>query len=178
MPDHLALPPAVFLDGTYGVGKSAVLEHLGDLLAADGTPFALMDVDWFHRSWPTAAGDPENVVIEAQAMAATWAEYRAAGPRQLVVSGVIAERADLDRYRAALGIDVRCVRLTASDAVVEARLRSRYDADRVAAREWHLARFRDLAARQERADLAEAVIATDGVSPRDVARAVRAALGF
>ncbi|MFD2340047.1 hypothetical protein FGG90_13815 [Clavibacter tessellarius] len=173
-----ALPPAVFLDGTYGVGKSAVLDHLGDLLAAEGTPFALMDVDGFHRSWPTAPGDPDNVLVEARAMAATWAAYRTAGPRQLVVSGVLAERADLDRYREALGVDVRCVRLTASDAVVEARLRSRYDADRAAALDWHLARFRDLAARQERAGLAEAVVATDGLAPREVARRVRAALAF
>lgn len=173
-----ALPPAVFLDGTYGVGKSAVLDHLGDLLAAEGTPFALMDVDWFHRSWPTAPGDPDNVLVEARAMAATWAAYRTAGPRQLVVSGVLAERADLDRYREALGVDVRCVRLTASDAVVEARLRSRYDADRAAALDWHLTRFRGLAARQERAGLAEAVVATDGLAPREVARRVRAALAF
>ena len=173
-----ALPPAVFLDGTYGVGKSAVLDHLGDLLAAEGTPFALMDVDGFHRSWPTAPGDPDNVLVEARAMAATWAAYRTAGPRQLVVSGVLAERADLDRYRDALGVDVRCVRLTASDAVIEARLRSRYDADRAAALDWHLARFRDLAARQERAGLAEAVVATDGLAPREVARRVRAALAF
>jgi len=173
-----ALPPAVFLDGTYGVGKSAVLDHLGDLLAAEGIPFALMDVDGFHRSWPTAPGDPDDVLVEARAMAATWAAYRTAGPRQLVVSGVVAERADLDRYREALGVDVRCVRLTASDAVVEARLRSRYDADRAAALDWHLARFRDLAARQERAGLAEAVVATDGLAPREVARRVRAALAF
>jgi len=173
-----ALPPAVFLDGTYGVGKSAVLDHLGDLFAAEGIPFALMDVDGFHRSWPTAPGDPDNVLVEARAMAATWAAYRTAGPRQLVVSGVLAERADLDRYRDALGVDVRCVRLTASDAVVEARLRSRYDGDRAAALDWHLARFRDLAARQERAGLAEAVVATDGLAPREVARRVRAALAF
>ncbi|MFT7710779.1 hypothetical protein ACMT9Y_07445 [Clavibacter tessellarius] len=173
-----ALPPAVFLDGTYGVGKSAVLDHLGDLLAAEGTPSALMDVDGFHRSWPTAPGDPDDVLVEARAMAATWAAYRTAGPRQLVVCGVVAERADLDRYREALGVDVRCVRLTASDAVVEARLRSRYDADRAAALDWHLARFRDLAARQERAGLAEAVVATDGLAPREVARRVRAALAF
>jgi hypothetical protein len=178
MADPRALPPAVLIDGTYGVGKSAVLEHLGDLLAEEGTPFALMDVDWFHRSWPTAPWDPQNVVIEARAMAAVWAEYLTAGPRQLVISGVVAERADLDRYRDALGIDVRCVRLTASDAVVEARLRSRYDAHRTAALDWHLTRFRELAGRQARAGLAEAVIATDGLSPRDVARAVRAALAI
>ncbi|RII90976.1 AAA family ATPase [Clavibacter californiensis] len=166
-----ASPPALLLNGTYGVGKSAVLDHIGDLLAEAGRPFSLMDVDWFHRSWPPASWDPENVVIEARAMAATWALFQEAGPRQLVVSGVVAERADLDRYRDALGIDVRCVLLTASPAVVEARLRSRYDDDRRAARHWHLARHADLAARLREADLHLAVIATDDRTPRQVARA-------
>ncbi|MFK4084571.1 hypothetical protein ACI2LF_10715 [Kribbella sp. NPDC020789] len=47
---------AIFLNGGYGVGKSSTLEHVGDLLAAAGTPFSLMDVDWFHRSWPGGWG--------------------------------------------------------------------------------------------------------------------------
>jgi len=38
-------PSALLLNGTYGVGKSAVLEHLGDLLAEAGRKFSLMDVD-------------------------------------------------------------------------------------------------------------------------------------
>ena len=61
-------PPALLLNGAYGVGKSAVLEHLGDLLAEAGRPFSLIDVDWFHRSWPPASWDPENVVVEARAI--------------------------------------------------------------------------------------------------------------
>ncbi|QIS44000.1 AAA family ATPase [Clavibacter capsici] len=171
-----ASPPALLLNGTYGVGKSAVLDHVGDLLAEAGRPFSLMDVDWYHRSWPPAAWDPENVVVEARAMAAAWTLFQEAGPRQLVVSGVVAERADLDRYRDALGIDVRCVRLTASPAAVEARLRSRYDADRRAARDWHLARHAELATRLRAADLDETEIATDGRTPRQVAVAALAVL--
>jgi hypothetical protein len=169
-------PPALLLNGTYGVGKSAVLDHLGDLLAEGGRPFSLMDVDWFHRSWPPAPWDPENVAVEARAMAATWALFQEAGPRQLVVSGVVEERADVDRYRDALGIDVRCVLLTASPEVVEARLRTRYDDDRRAARDWHLARHADLATRIATSGLHEAAIATDGRTPREVARAVLDAL--
>ncbi|MBF4623124.1 hypothetical protein [Clavibacter sp. VKM Ac-2872] len=176
MPVDAGSPPALLLNGTYGVGKSAVLDHLGDLLADAGRPFSLMDVDGFHRSWPPASWDPENVVVEARAMAATWALFQEAGPRQLVIAGVAAERADLDRYRDALGVDVRGVLLTASPAVVEARLRGRYDDDRRAARDWHLARHADLAARVRAAALHESEIATDGRTPREVARAVLAVL--
>lgn len=40
----------IFLNGSYGVGKSATLDRVGDLLAESNRPFSLMDVDWFHRS--------------------------------------------------------------------------------------------------------------------------------
>lgn len=65
----------IFLNGGYGVGKSSTLDHVGDLLADSGRAFCLMDVDWFHRSWPSAADDPENVFIEAENMTAAWSNY-------------------------------------------------------------------------------------------------------
>jgi hypothetical protein len=32
----------IFLNGAYGIGKSSVLDHLGNLLAEAGHPFSLM----------------------------------------------------------------------------------------------------------------------------------------
>lgn len=168
---------AIFLNGSYGVGKTATLEHVGDLLAAANRPFTLMDVDWFHRSWPVADHDPDNTAIEAQNIAAVWANYRAAGPRQLVLSGVIAGRSDLDRYERAVEMPVRTLRLVADPATVEARLRRRYDPAQADALSWHLARYAGLRERQARAALDEAVIATDGRTPAEVARAVVAHFG-
>ena len=75
---------AIFLNGTYGVGKSSTLDHVGDLHGEQGRAFSLMDVDWFHRSWPPAKNDPDNVVTEADNMASVWERYSLAGPRQLV----------------------------------------------------------------------------------------------
>src|SRR5579875_2158020 len=121
---------AIFLNGSYGVGKSAVLDAVGDRLAASGRAFSVMDVDWFHRSWPVAEGDTENTVLEARNIAAVWANYRAAGPRQLVLSGVATSSADLDRYAAAVGLPVRSIRLVARPTTLEARLRNRYDEHR------------------------------------------------
>lgn len=115
---------AIFLNGSYGVGKSATLDHLGDALADAGQPFSLMDVDWYHRSWPTADFDPGNTVLEAKNMAAVWSNYRTAGPRQLVISGVIAGQEDLDRYTAALQLRIRPIRLVATPRTTEARLRA------------------------------------------------------
>ena len=165
-------PFALFLNGSYGVGKSATLDHLGDLLAMQGRPFSLMDVDWFHRSWPPAEHDPDNVLVEAQNMSAVWDNFRAAGPRQLVVAGVITSAADRERYARAFGMPVRSVRLVASASVGEARLRRRHRTEQDAALRWHLDRHATLAAGLECADLDELVIDTDDRTPAEVARAV------
>ena len=69
-----------------------------------------MDVDWFHRAWPPAEDDPENVLTEADNMAAVWKNYLRAGPRQLVVAGVIASDRDRLRYERVFALPVRSVR--------------------------------------------------------------------
>ncbi|WP_308470885.1 class I SAM-dependent methyltransferase [Clavibacter michiganensis] len=163
---------AIFLNGSYGVGKTTVLDHVGNLLAARGRPFSLMDVDWFHRSWPVAADDPDNTLVEARAIAAVWAAYRSVGPRQLVLSGVIASASDAARYARAVGMPVRSVRLVARPRALEARLRRRYDPDRAEDLAWHLERHAELADRQARTDLDEAVIDADDSTPAEVARRV------
>ncbi|MGO1339231.1 MAG: hypothetical protein ACTML1_06545, partial [Cellulosimicrobium funkei] len=62
----------IFLNGSYGVGKSSTLDHLADLFAEAELPFSLFDVDWFHRSWPPAPTDPQNVLTEADNIRAVW----------------------------------------------------------------------------------------------------------
>jgi hypothetical protein len=166
------VPPTsyvIFLNGGYGVGKSSTLDHMGDLLAETGTAFSLFDVDWFHRSWPTAARDPDNVLIEAENMAFVWNNYCSAGPRQPVVAGVIASSGDLKRYATTFALPVRSVRLTASARVTEARLRRRYTEHQSSSLRWHLDRHAELTEKQAKADLDEFVIATDERSPRSVA---------
>ena len=162
----------IFLNGSYGVGKSAALDHLGDRFAAEGRPFSLFDVDWFHRSWPPAEDDPRNVLAEAQNMRAVWATYERVGPRTPLIAGVIASREDRERYQDVFGRRLRVVLLSASPAVAEQRLRGRYDEARAAARDWHLARHERLA--EELASVAgnELVLATDELTPAQVAAAV------
>ncbi|TCC40783.1 hypothetical protein [Kribbella speibonae] len=158
---------AIFLNGGFGVGKSSALEHAGDLLAEAGRPFSLMDVDWFHRSWPPAEQD--NALIEAQNIAAVWKGYRSVGPRQLVMCGVISTTAARERYEAAVEQPVRMVRLTADADVTRKRLRGRYTASQRSALEWHLERCDEIAARLEAADLDELVIDTSRIEPHAVA---------
>lgn len=159
---------AIFLNGGYGVGKSSTLDHIGDLLAQAGRPFSLMDVDWFHRSWPPA--DADNALVEADNIAAVWKRYRSVGPRQLVMCGVISTPAARERYEAAVECRVRMVRLTADGEVTRQRLRGRYSASQRAALEWHLERCDEIAARLDAANLDELVIDTSTLGPHQVAQ--------
>jgi len=169
---------AIFLNGSYGVGKSSTLDHIGDLLADAGHPFSLIDVDWYHRSWPPADSDHGNKIIEARNMATVWANFQTAGPRRLVISGVIASTEDLQRYNDALGLTVRPVRLIASPTVTEARLKGRYTESQSAKYDWHAQRHRELSDRLAAADLDETIIDTDDRRPVEVAAAVLKHFGY
>lgn len=169
---------AIFLNGSYGVGKSSTLDHIGDLLFRTEQPFSLMDVDWFHRSWPPADFDLGNKIIEAENMAFAWTNYRRVGPRRLVVSGVISDRAIHDRYRNAFGLEVRPVRLVASPETTERRLHGRYSASQSDALNWHLERHLELTRQLAEADLDEAVIDTDELPPHQVAEQVLSHFGL
>lgn len=159
----------VVVNGSYGVGKSSVLDHLADRMASAGRPFSLFDVDWFHRSWPVAADDPDNVVVEARNLAAVWANYRAAGPRQPFLAGVLRTPADRSRLSDAFWLSVWSVRLEAAPEVAEARLRGRYRAEQASTLDRHLERHLALARELAEADLDHAVIATDELTPAQVA---------
>lgn len=167
----------IFLNGSYGVGKSSVLDHLGDLFARAQSPFSLFDVDWFHRSWPSAGGDARNVLTEAKNMRAVWANYLATGARTPIVAGVIETAEDLARYENVFGRKLRIVLLSASPEVAEERLRRRYDPDREEVLQWHLAGFDRLAASLSRADWHALTVDTDELTPAQVAAVVFAALG-
>lgn len=168
----------ILLNGAYGVGKSSALDHVGDVLAEGGRPFSLMDVDWFHRSWPPGADDPENVVTEAENMTAVWGNYLRAGPRPLVVSGVVSTLCERERYERAFGHPVRSVRLEASPAVTEARLRRRYTEHQESSLNWHLERYEALGRQLASADLDELIISTDDLVPRAVAERVLGHFGL
>jgi hypothetical protein len=160
----------IFVNGSYGVGKSSTLDHVGDLLAEAGRAFSLMDVDWFHRSWPPAEDDPENVLTEADNMAAVWKNYLRAGPRQLVVAGVIASDRDRLRYERVFALPVRSVRLVAGVAVTENRLRRRYAEHQTPALAWHLQRHGELTRRLALNNLDELVIDINELDSRSVAK--------
>ncbi|MBT2533231.1 AAA family ATPase [Arthrobacter sp. ISL-48] len=162
----------IFLNGTYGAGKTSTLDHIGDLLSQAQKPFSLMDVDWFHRSWPPSKDDPTNTDTEAANMAAVWRNYKNTGARQLVVSGVMASLQDRTRYEAIFELPVRPIRLTATEEETEKRLRRRYTPEQDSSLQWHLKRYRQLNSTLTAAGLDEAIIETTQRKPGQVARDV------
>ena len=165
-------PYGIFLSGSYGVGKSSTLDHLGDLFAQKGLPFSLLDIDWFHRSWPLAPYDPDNTVIEAQNLAAVWQNYLGTGPRTPIIAGVIRTRSDLDRYQAVFTRELKVVHLTASPDIAAERLRRRYDSARSEALSWHLARHVALATDLHNFAGHTVTVHTDNLAPAQVAQEI------
>lgn len=117
---------AIFLNGTAGVGKTTVLDHVGDLLAEVGEPFGLLDVDWFHRYHPPNPGDPGNRALEGRGLAAVARGYLEHGPRTLVVSGVITSAERRADYADVLGVPMSVVWLRLAPAEVAQRLQRRH----------------------------------------------------
>ncbi|GAA1319849.1 MAG: phosphotransferase-like protein [Brachybacterium tyrofermentans] len=162
----------IFLNGSYGVGKSSTLDHLADLFAEAELPFSLFDVDWFHRSWPPAPTDPQNVLTEADNIRAVWRNYRRTGPRTPIVAGVITRAEDLERYEQCFEIPLRVVHLTASLEVAEHRLRGRYTPSQHRALTWHLGDHERLARELHRLPSYDLVVDTDHSTSAEVAALV------
>ncbi|MET9487363.1 hypothetical protein [Nocardia sp. NPDC006630] len=169
---------AVFLNGTVGVGKSAVAEALAELEERGGTSHAVIDLDYIRRFWPAPGGDPFNLALELANLEAVVANYRAAGAERLILAGVIERRGDVARYAAATrAARLVVVRLTANRRSVDERLRGRHAGD-PAGLAWHLARAGELAGILDAAGVDDISVDTSGLTPAEVAGEVRRVAGW
>ncbi|MGC3022957.1 AAA family ATPase [Brevibacterium sp. FAM 24630] len=159
----------IFLNGTVGVGKSTTADEIAVILAEAGVPHAVIDLDGLRRSWPCNDRDPFNHEIEMQNLSAVASNYRAAGAEVLVLAGVLEDRDEIPRYRAACGGGPMAVcRITADEAAGEARLRGRHHASDDELK-WHLARFKELSSIIDEAGAFDAVFDSTQRKVRDVA---------
>ncbi|MFI6595882.1 AAA family ATPase [Nonomuraea sp. NPDC050536] len=161
---------ALLINGTVGVGKTTVADVAGDLLAEEGVPNAVIDVDWLRRSWPSPEGDPFNAAITMRNLRAVAANFLDAGVKRLVLAGVI-ESADGRRgYEEALGVPLTVCWLRAPLDEVRRRLTRRHDGDDKGLR-WHLDRSGELERVLERAAVEDYVVESTA-DPRQVAEEV------
>ena len=102
----------IFLNGTVGVGKSTVLDHVADLWQEAEQPYAVYDLDHLRRTWPAPDGDPFNLALELANLRALRSNDPAPSGRAVAVAGVLERAADRPAYEAALGGRLVVVRLT------------------------------------------------------------------
>jgi len=135
--------------GTVGVGKSTIGHAVAARAACRGTSAAFLDVDGLSRLWPAPAGDPFNGALILANLRSITGNYAAAGAELLVLAWVIQDAEGLGRLEAEVGLPVTAVRLVASGAVVEARLRHRHQGPERDGLAWHLHRAPELVALQD-----------------------------
>jgi hypothetical protein len=136
-----------------GSGKTAVTIAIGELLEQ---PYALVDLDWLGWVEPAPSSRLTQRSVLAENLRLIWPTLREAGVERLVLARYVEDRAQLDEFRAALpGVELCVVRLVATQAVIERRLRARDSGGQLAE---HLAETAEFAARGEASALEDAVV--------------------
>ena len=175
--DAASASEALLINGTVGVGKSTVAAHLGDVLAAQRVPHALIDLDHLRWSWPPPPDDPFNLTIELRNLTSVAANYRDAGIRRFVLAGVLERRTDLARYERAVQARVRVVRLRADPSLLQRRLRARHALD-PAGLSWHLTRAGELDAILDAARVDDDEIHLGARDPQSIAVDLASIIGW
>lgn len=169
--------PLLLLSGPPGVGKTTVSWEIFDQLVAAGCRPALVDIDILGACWPVPDDDPYNDRLKAHNIGSVWQNFHAAGAHCLIAAGVVADRAILDLYSAAIpGAVPTLCRLRAGHAELRDRILRRGrergdDVDRLYRRAVYL----DGALEQN--DVAAFTVDTDQRSVSEVARRVLAQAG-
>ena len=83
------LIPVLWLCGPPGIGKSTVGWEIFTQLTRAGIEAGYVDIDQLGICYPEPASDPGRHRMKAQNLGAVVANYRAAGARCVIVSGVV-----------------------------------------------------------------------------------------
>ncbi|WDZ84224.1 hypothetical protein [Micromonospora cathayae] len=81
--------PVLWLYGPPGVGKTTVGWEIYHQLVRDGSPVGYVDIDQVGICYPEPTDDPGRHRLKARTLAALLPNYRSAGARGVVVSGVV-----------------------------------------------------------------------------------------
>jgi len=144
-------------------------------LGALKVPNAAVDLDSLVWQWP--ASSPWITDLMFENLALVWPNYQAHGATHLVLARVLEDRAELDRYRAAVpGAVLSICRLLAPEAVRLDRLRERMPPG--PSRDWHLRRTAELESILERIAVEDFTVQNGGRPVREVALEVLVRAGW
>jgi adenylylsulfate kinase len=167
--------PTLLITGTVGVGKSAVAAEINDQLAALEIPNAAIDLDALVWQWPSTSAWNSDLMFENLTL--LWPNYQAHGATHLILARVLEDKADLDRFRAAVpDANITVCRVVAPEAVRMERLVRRMPPG--PSRDWHLSRTVELDEVLDRLAFEDFTVDNGGRPLREVALEVLARLGW
>jgi predicted kinase len=167
--------PTLLITGTTGVGKSTMAAEINDQLAARKIPNAAVDLDALVWQWPSTS--PWNVDLMFENLASIWPNYLSHGATHLVLARVQQDRAELDRYRAAIpGAEIIVCRLVAPEVLRVKRLHGRMPPG--PSLDWHLKRTVALESELRRLDVEDFVVENGNRPASEVAVEVLAVAGW
>jgi adenylylsulfate kinase len=166
--------PLLAISGSVGVGKTAVLIEIHDILEKRQVPHACVERDALGYSWPPQGRFNERIIELNLSCVATT--FLAAGAERLVIAGVIETPHDLLVYRRCIpNAQIQVCRLTAALELRRERLRSR---EKGAGLDWHLERTAELDRILDEARIDHFSVDNGDRPLRDVASEVLARAGW
>jgi adenylylsulfate kinase len=149
----------VLLTGVYGSGKSSVAVEIAYLLEQQGTPYALLDLDYLSWAGPDTDDRAAEIDLLSQNLAAVTPNYRRLGVTLFVLAYFVRSAAEVQAIQGAMSLPLlRVVRLTVPLPAIEQRLAS----DVTSSRRDDLRQAAAQVATAEGADLADVTISNDG----------------
>ncbi|MDT0343560.1 AAA family ATPase [Streptomyces litchfieldiae] len=162
--------PVLWLCGPPGVGKTAVGWEIYSRLRRSGTGAGYVDIDQLGICYPEPAGDPGRHRMQAENLGSVVANFRAAGARCVVVSGVVDAARGIHDDRIP-GAALTVCRLRTGPEELTRRLTGRQGS-------WvSVEDALEDAAALEASDFADVCVDTSGLPVAEVARRVREAAG-
>jgi hypothetical protein len=166
--------PVLVLSGSVGVGKTATLIEIHDILEKSEVPHGCVERDALGYSWPPQGRFNERIVeLNLLCVSRT---FLAAGAERLVIAGVIETPHDLEVYRRCIPkAEIQVCRLTAKLDLRRERLRSR---EKGAGLDWHLERTLELDLVLDEAGINDFSVDNSDRPLREVASEVLARAGW
>ena len=156
------------ISGSVGVGKTAVLVEIHDILESAHVPHGCVERDALGHSWP-AQGRFNEGIIERN-LACVARTFIDSGATRIAIAGVIESESDLDSYRRSIpGADIVVCRLTGDLELRQERLRAREIGGGL---NWHLARTEELDVIQDASRVADFTVDNGRRPIREVAEEV------